>query len=302
VLGSLGLLHCHRIVYPLTFDDPGWVLDDWCGQCHRKKGLVVWTEPQHQTADFVYGEPLAHAVLGNVDAFELTFFEDSPFDALADYYKLLDAGIVLPLVGASGKGSNATPAGCMRTMAFLDSFEDRSYSTWIESVRKGQTYVSNGPILTFTDLPKPEQRTLAERVNIRYRVQAACLTPFEHFELLWNGAVLVDSRPSLINGVWRAEIEHELTPRESGWVACRCRGTALVSGGPAPQRIFAHSSATIVHMENAAPHCKPDAAQSLLGELDNLLRWAQRSQHVRLQHVVEEARTNFAKRLSSEQV
>ena len=47
VLGEVALLHSHRVVYPLNFggadatDD--WSLGDWCDQCHRKGGLVVWT-------------------------------------------------------------------------------------------------------------------------------------------------------------------------------------------------------------------------------------------------------------------
>src|SRR5205823_5897859 len=60
-LGSLGLLHCHRLVYPLAGAGVDWTLDDWCGQCHRKKGLVVWTDPQFETAEYLYGEPLADA-------------------------------------------------------------------------------------------------------------------------------------------------------------------------------------------------------------------------------------------------
>ena len=152
-LGSLGLLHCHRIVYPLTFGGPNgkddWTLHDWCDQCHRKKGLVVWTNPQHQTAAFLYGEPLADLILGKVDAFEATFWEDSPFDVLADYYRLLEAELVVPLIGASGKDSNGLPLGQMRTYAQLPRGQDFTYSNWIEAVRAGRTFVSNGPILNF---------------------------------------------------------------------------------------------------------------------------------------------------------
>ena len=143
-------MHCHRVVYPLSFGDEEWTFDDWCGQCHRKKGLVVWTNPQHQTPDFLYGEPLADLILGKVDAFELTFFEDSPFDVLADYYRMLDAGLVVPLVGASAKDSNGLVIGSMRTYAYLPRDQEFNYSNWIEALRAGRTYVSNGPLLHFT--------------------------------------------------------------------------------------------------------------------------------------------------------
>src|SRR5205823_11441107 len=108
----LGLLHCHRAVYPLTFGGPDgaddWTLADWFDQCHRNKVLVVWAGPKHEKSQMFGGEPLADLALGKVDAFEIDFWEDSPFDLLADWYTLLNAGLAVPLVGASGKESNGT--------------------------------------------------------------------------------------------------------------------------------------------------------------------------------------------------
>ena len=56
VLGTLGLLFCHRPVFPLSFGGSGhtddWSLADWCGQCHRKNGLIFWAnafDPQTAT-------------------------------------------------------------------------------------------------------------------------------------------------------------------------------------------------------------------------------------------------------------
>ncbi len=44
-LGSLGLLNCHRLVFPLTFGGPtgsdDWSLAAWCDQCHRK--MAWWS-------------------------------------------------------------------------------------------------------------------------------------------------------------------------------------------------------------------------------------------------------------------
>jgi hypothetical protein len=48
ILGTLALLDCHRPVFPLRFGRPDheddWSLIDWCDQCHRKRGLVVWPD------------------------------------------------------------------------------------------------------------------------------------------------------------------------------------------------------------------------------------------------------------------
>ncbi len=139
VLGSLGLLNCHRVVYPLDFggsdgkDD--WTFAAWCDQCHRKNGLVVWTRTWHENADFFMGEPLVDLLLGKVDAFEIDHFEDSPFDVLPIWYDLLKAGLKVPLLGSSGKESNASAVGVMRTYAALEAGEGFAYPAWIEAVR-----------------------------------------------------------------------------------------------------------------------------------------------------------------------
>lgn len=330
-LGSLGLLHCHRVVYPLTFKSPDWTLDDWCGQCHRKNGLVVWTDPQHQTADFLYGEPLADLILGNVDAFELTFFEDSPFDALADYYKLLNAGLHLPLVGASGKETNGTPLGVMRTYAWLPAGQEFSYAAWIEAVRAGRTFVSNGPLLRFTiagqgpganvddELERKLNRSMAELersvrettslasgipagelresiagpTNLRLWAEARSWGAFDRLEWLWNGEPIATAHPAG-SSPCQAVLEHELVVKESGWLAVRCQGQTLLPGRPAPQRIFAHSSPIPLKHGDRPFEPRADAVRALLGELENMTRWAHGKNHARLLRVLEDARTALA--------
>src|SRR5579859_194535 len=104
VLGSLALLHCHRAVFPLSFggadatDD--WSLADWCDQCHRKKGLVVWADPFHYDSG-VAPEALADLVTGRIDAVECHPNNVS----LGDCYRAWSAGLRFALVGASAKES-----------------------------------------------------------------------------------------------------------------------------------------------------------------------------------------------------
>src|SRR5205807_8707930 len=104
----------------------------------------------HETKEFVMGEPLADLILGKIDAFEIGFFEVSPFDVLADWYTLLQAGLRVPLVGGSGKDGNGVPLGAMRTYARLHSGEGFNYTNWIEAIRPGRTLATNRPPLLFT--------------------------------------------------------------------------------------------------------------------------------------------------------
>src|SRR5205807_28740 len=106
-------------------------------------------------------------------------------------YDLLDAGIKVPLMGASGKESNASALGVMRTYARLPG-EGFQYEAWIEAVRVGRTFVSNGPVLLLTvndhdpgavvSLEEP-----GETVHVHAEVKS--LAPCEHLELLVNGKV-----------------------------------------------------------------------------------------------------------------
>src|SRR5437764_4678607 len=146
VLGSLGLLHCHRAVFPLTFGGPDhtddWSLADWCDQCHRKHGLVVWTEAFRSEAGLV-GEPLADLILGKVDALEIDPGARS-VPLLRAWYGLLNAGVRVPFVGASAKDGNRTPLGALRSYAQLTPGSAFDTASWNEAVRTGRTFVTGG--------------------------------------------------------------------------------------------------------------------------------------------------------------
>ncbi len=291
-LGSLGLLNCHRVVYPLSFggrdgrDD--WTLADWCDQCHRKGGLVVWTNTARESEHFVHGEPLADLSLGKVDAFEIDFFEDSPFDSLPRWYRLLNAGLRIPLIGSSGKDSNGKALGVMRTYARLES-PKLTYKSWIEAVRVGRTFVTNGPLVQFTvndaepgctlELPAPE--------TVRVMAEARGLTPLAKLELMVNGGVAAEQTAgertaaeqtaagdSAAGDSCRARLEVELPIATTSWLAARCRGQEQILDRPANQRVFAHSSPVYVTVPGTAPPGGDEARRPLLADLDKMLLWA----------------------------
>jgi hypothetical protein len=293
-LGSLGLLHCHRVVYPLAVggheSDDAWTLHDWCGQCHRKNGLVVWIDPLGPNCPFSYGEPLADLILGEIDAFELVQWDSLPPRDVSTYQNLCDAELVMPLVAASAKGSNREHIGRLQTYAYLSPEESFTYTNWIEAVRTGRTFVSNGPLLHFTIdgiVPTTTMTVSSGHTTLHIRAAAKSWMAFEHLEILWNGEVCAESciepgQPS--HGV----LEHELTVGRSGYLTVRCYG----------KNMFAHSSAVAVRRADAPGWAKPTAVQCLLDELDAMLRWAKETTQVRLCRVLEEARTTLAKKLS----
>jgi hypothetical protein len=278
VLGSLGLLNTHRVVYPLTFGGPDgvddWTLHDWCGQCHRKGGLVVWTRAWHEARDFRLGEPLADLIQGDVDAFEIDFFEDSPFDVLSDWYDLLNCGFRVPLAGGSGKDCNGLPLGSLRSYARLRAGEELSYRAWIEAVRAGRTFVTNGPLLAFSvngSDPGAVIEVASPGQPVQIRAEARSIVPFDQLELIADGQVIATTPASGDPTAAILEIERPVTA--SGWLAARCRGRQLLPQRPAPQRVFAHTSPVNVRLVGQDPPIHPAAQKRLLGHLDKMLEW-----------------------------
>src|SRR5262249_22186423 len=83
-LGSLVLLNCHRIVYPLLsgWDSSAgdWTLADWCDQCHRKGGMVIGEDLFAYPDRHPYGEVLADVISGRIDALQMDGIENAEAD------------------------------------------------------------------------------------------------------------------------------------------------------------------------------------------------------------------------------
>ena len=206
VLGKVAILNSHRPVFPLTFGGPDetddWGICDWCDQCHRKGGLVVWADAFEPAGGLVGGEALVAAVLGKIDAIEVTA-EPRKSALLPWVYRLWDAGVMLPLVGASAKESNKAVLGGVRTYVRVDS------EGWVEAVRAGRTFATAGPLLTLT------------HDGDRFRAAARLYGDPARVEVVANGQVIA-------SGDGEAEAEFA----GPGWVAARCSQGAFAHASP----------------------------------------------------------------------
>jgi hypothetical protein len=281
VLGSLGLLNCHRPVYPLGFGGTdgldNWSLADWCDQCHRKGGLVIGVKVWRRDTGFTRCEILADLVLGKVDALEIEPTENELSDALADWYGLLNCGLRVSLVAGSGKDSNQVVLGSMRTYARIQPGAEFTYKNWIEAVRAGRTFITNGPLLSFTVNGQDPGATVTlppTTSTVRVRAHARNMVPFEELQLLAHGAVI--ARTAASGSPASALLEIDVSCQESGWMAARCRGELQPSARSAELPVFAHSAPIYLEVEGRPR--PPDAAgiSKLFGHLDEGLAWVQR--------------------------
>ncbi len=304
ILGTVALLNCHRIVHPLRFGAPDglddWSVCDWCDQCHRKKGLVVWPDEPRLTPEHPQGETLVALLLGKVDAFEVCRLEDSQLPPLADWYRLLASGQRLPLVGSSGKDRNTMALGAVRTYARLEAGQEWSYGAWIEAVRAGRTFVTAGPLLWLTVDGHDPGSVLSltdEGATVRMRAEARSAAAFDRLELLHDGEVIAarqadgDRRTALI--------EAEVPATASGWLAARCLGNDSRSS------IHAHTSPVYLQVEGRPVRPNAGTIAPLLAVLDAMLAWVAQearcaSEHQRghLTEVFQSARQELLRRCS----
>jgi hypothetical protein len=267
-LGRLGLLNCHRPVYPLRFGgDAGddWSLNDWCNQCHRKNGLTVWSDAYRPEAGIAGGEALVAAILSKIDALEFDGRERNQ-PLLPAWYRLLNTGLRLPLVGGSGKDSNRIALGSMRTYA-RTSAELSSPSAWIEAVRLGNAFVTNGPLLELTVNGLPCGGAMEIEPGQKLAIQAAAksIVPYDKLEIIVNGRVVAENgRQEPI------EIEHELS--DGGWIAARCFGSAR-SELDQHSAIFAHTSPIYVTVSGKPPRSELPALKSIGREVEQVRHW-----------------------------
>jgi hypothetical protein len=216
--------------------------------------LAVWVNAFHPQTGLVGGEALACAILGMLDAIEFDA-APRPQPLLPWVYKLWNAGVLLPLVGGSGKNSNRIALGSMRTYSRLKPDEPRIFASWVEAVREGRCFAGNGPILTWDEETG--------------EASAECGSPFERLDIVANGTVVHSAKAERVGNLWRAELKGREHLPESGWWAVRCvGGTATPSNPGVPT--FAHGSP--IRVSKAAPP-QAAASASLKASLESTMQW-----------------------------
>jgi hypothetical protein len=264
VLGHISLLgYSGAMIHPLCSAGPseaalGDALEvtmaDWAQRCIDQHGLVVMPHapnPQcERAADIVQG--LVHAV--EMMTFNPLDAQISPY-GLADWYRYLNLGYQLPVVGGSDKMSASSLLGGVRTYTHLGE-RPLSYENWMAAVRAGNTFVTVGPLAEITvEGLVPGQRLelppSGGTVNVSWRVESVRL-PIERVEIIVGG---LTAEQSIVDGALSASGSAELTIADSTWVALRVRGSYHGTHG----EIAAHTSAVQVVVAGKPLFNQPDA-------------------------------------------
>jgi len=264
VLGHISLLgYSGAMIHPLCSGGPsesaiGDALEvsmaDWAQRCIDQNGLVVLPHAPNPQA-----ERAADIVLGLVHAMEMMTF--NPFDmqitpyGLLDWYRFLNLGYQIPVVGGSDKMSAASLLGGIRTYAQLGEREF-TYENWMEAVKSGNTFVTVGPLLELEVEGMPPGSALdlpagGGTVDVSWRVASASM-PIEKVELVLGGFAVEEQS---VDGALTAAGGCRVNISESTWIALRVRG----SHGGRSGEIAAHSSCVQARVDGARPFRREDA-------------------------------------------
>jgi hypothetical protein len=248
----------------------------WAQQCIDQHGLVVMPHAPDPQA-----ERAADIVLGLVHAIEMMTF--NPFDrqisavGLADWYRYLNLGYQLPVVGGSDKMSASSLLGGVRTYAHLGAREF-SYANWQAAVRAGNTFATVGPLVSMQvegQAPGGQVRLPAGggTVNVNWKVESTSV-PIEQVEIVVGGLVAeaygAAAQPAA--GAYTASGSAQIRVGTSTWVALRVRGSTRSRAEK--DDIAAHSSAVQVLVGGAPIYSEPEAA-AVLAQIEGSLRYVE---------------------------
>jgi hypothetical protein len=313
VLGHISLLgYSGPLIQPLCSGGPDesaigdpleTTMAEWAQRCIDQDGLVVMPHaPMPQL------ERAADIVLGLVHAIELQ--QSNPLDVgadpsalnpygLADWYRYLNLGHHVPLVGGSDKMSTERLLGGMRTYAHLGDRE-LTYESWMDAIRAGNTFATIGPLAALRVegvVPGGQVRLPAGggAVEVEWDVESVQV-PIERVEVVAGGLVAADAT---VGGELSARGRATVRVSGSTWIALRVRG----SYHGRPDDVAAHTSAVQVLVDGSEPFSATDAMlvldqiQGALAYVDTLATRPEARRHRELRATLETAYRRLHQRM-----
>jgi hypothetical protein len=217
---------------------------DIADHTHDQGGLVNYTHPAMTPSDPYHGPYTAKELpvdvaLGKVDSIDVM---GSNHEAnLPLWYRLLNCGFRIPASAGTDCFLNRIVSklpGSDRVYVHVDT--QFTYQDWIDNLKAGHTFVTNGPMveLTVNGAGPGETLRLDKSQAVQVHAKAVSQYPLGHLEIIVGGetAALADAKEQARS----IDYDGSLTIDRSGWIGLR------VTGPPHPDHpspsLFAHSS------------------------------------------------------------
>lgn len=245
---------------------PNWDLGRAVRSAHDQKGMVVWSH----FCSLPGAECAVAVALGWLDGIELITWNDPTqfpnhfgpwlnsglsraelpvLCAVDHYYQYLNAGFRVPIAAGTDKFVEDIPLGSNRT--YVRTGEPANYAAWLEGIKRGRTFVSNGPLLEFEAAGQQPGDVVdfQGRKPVKARVVARSILPFTTLEIVMNGATvghktIPSFRFAPVDGVYSMEVEATVELTRSGWLAARVVDHPDLKNRVLPRdlSVFAHTS------------------------------------------------------------
>ena len=288
-LGHTVLLNLRQLVYPLAWGRGGQSNESVIGghdypamamiaeDAHRQNALVSWAHFPNPGAEIA-----VDFALGRIDSIDLMTWGDplhpapgTQQTAVDAWYRLLDAGFRVPVMGGTDKMFNHQITGAVRTYVNVHGKFD--YSSWIAGIRAGRTFVTSGPMLTMTVNGQQPGAVLhvSDGSSVTVKVTVDSMLPVENIEIVYNGEVVAQKRND--DELANQSMTANLRLAEPGWIAARAYSDRKITYQwfppiTPPLSHFAHTSPVYVNLD--CRRAKSNAAISeLLSQVDDVIKW-----------------------------
>jgi len=226
MLGHLILLGLKNPVMPWCSDGPGeakaggtmeTTLSYWADACHEQGGTVILPHFPNPNC-----EPPALIATGRVDAVEMLIHHIYNH---IEYYRYLNGGYRLPLVGGTDKMTSDVPVGLYRTYVNIPSDEGFNYGSWCKNLRLGRTFISSGPMLRFTVDGAQIGDTLqlsGSGGTVEVEAEAQSIFPIHTLEIVQDGRVVADTMEK--DGTRKLHLRTRIHVEDDTWLIARVGG------------------------------------------------------------------------------
>ena len=232
VMGHLILWGLREPVMPWCTDGLGeaelggameMTLSHWADACREQGGTVI----APHVGSFG-GELVALTATGRVQGMEMVRMHEAAHDG---YYRALNCGYRMPLVGGTDKMSADVTVGLSRTYARIPDSRGFSYDSWREAVASGATFITSGPMIRLSVDGEPIGGTveMSGPGAVEVEASAESIFPMRRLDIVMAGRVVASAESR--EGARRLELRERIKVSGHTWIAARCGGPDYFTGG-----------------------------------------------------------------------
>src|SRR5262245_6128859 len=279
--GHMTLVNLEQLVEPVftgfvgttnPWDTPSNA--DIADRTHWQKGVVNYThvaqaEDWSKTPYAAKSIPIDVA-LGKIDTLDIN---NSWAASVPLWYRLLNCGFRVPATAGTDVflnriGSNL-PGG---DRVYVHTGGALSYPAWIDGLKAGRSFVTSGPMLTFSvnGVGPGVVLQVGEKPRVSVKATARCQFPLTKAELVHNGKVVATAK--LTDDGLTATLDREVTLDRGGWLAFRADAPGTID--TATSGLNAHTNPVYVEANGVTPRSAEEARAFLkwIDQFEILLR------------------------------